>query len=589
GPHGEVYLLDWSDTGECHENTGVHRNSGRIYMISYGEYRRFEGETIFEDVADIRNKLLFNELTHWESINCWKHPSFGWEAERLENLHEPTLVPQIRQAADSLPLDTLASTRVDTEESVSAAKRFLSFPTGPGMVSASNDSPRVRLQLASTLQRLPFDLRKDLAKALVVHAEDADDPNLPLLVWYGLISLADHHPDHLVEIFAACEWPKLRRFIARALTEQLETAPQHLDALLRTPTGPRALARPNSKTDILHGMHQALTGWTKATPPPSWPAFTKTLPADTPHLRDLQVLFGDGRSITEIERIALDPKASRDARTAAVAGLIRAQPDNLKKTLLAVLDVQFVNTPAARGLLALDDPQIPRILIASLGKFHHTERDEVLSLVCSRAASTRVLLERIRDGKFPAKRLRAFHARQIENLGDPELSKLLREVWGNPNYTSEQKAELIRAERQRLTPEVLAEANLDAGKTLYASHCAACHKLHGKGGVIGPDLTGGGRTDLDYLLHNIIDPSAELAPDYRLEVITLTDGTVLSGSVRESTPKTLTIQTPTARRTIEREKIATLIPSQSSLMPEGLLQSLTPDQVRDLIAYLMKK
>ena len=116
--------------------------------------------------------------------------------------------------------------------------------------------------------------------------------------------------------------------------------------------------------------------------------------------------------------------------------------------------------------------------------------------------------------------------------------------------------------------------------------CGSCHKLYGSGGEIGPDLTGSGRDNLDYLLENIIDPSAAVSADFRMVVVAMNDGRVLNGLVKRQTDRTLTLQTQTEAIVIPRSEIESFRPSASSLMPDGLLDTLSPTEIRDLIAYL---
>ena len=66
-------------------------------------------------------------------------------------------------------------------------------------MASSDRSGLVQLTLASTLQRLPVDVRSELAAELVTQERYADDHNLPLMIWYGLIPVADAHPGRLVE------------------------------------------------------------------------------------------------------------------------------------------------------------------------------------------------------------------------------------------------------------------------------------------------------------------------------------------------------------------------------------------------------
>ena len=90
----------------------------------------------------------------------------------------------------------------------------------------------MRLVLASALCRLPIHERTKLAAALFSRVEDADDHNLPLLVWYGLTPLADANLPALVGLAKVCEWPTTRRFIARRIAEEVEKQPNVLNSLL---------------------------------------------------------------------------------------------------------------------------------------------------------------------------------------------------------------------------------------------------------------------------------------------------------------------------------------------------------------------
>jgi putative heme-binding domain-containing protein len=122
---------------------------------------------------------------------------------------------------------------------------------------------------------------------------------------------------------------------------------------------------------------------------------------------------------------------------------------------------------------------------------------------------------------------------------------------------------------------------------LFTAICGACHSMYGQGGKIGPDLTGSGRANLDYLLENIADPSGVVSADFRMSLLTHKDGRVLSGVVTESNARTLTLRTMTETLTLDRADIVKQETSPLSMMPEGLLLAFQPDQVRDLIAYLM--
>ncbi|MBL9210650.1 MAG: c-type cytochrome, partial [Opitutaceae bacterium] len=208
-------------------------------------------------------------------------------------------------------------------------------------------------------------------------------------------------------------------------------------------------------------------------------------------------------------------------------------------------------------------------------------------LLVSRPAFASALLAQIPAGRVARADLTPYHARQIRRFNDPELTARLGQVWGELREPAADKQAFIATLRTELAPVELERANRSQGRVLYQSLCAACHTLYGQGAALGPDLTGAGRDNLDYLLENIVDPGAVVTADYRMNVLKLKDGRTLTGFIAARTARTLTIRGPGESHTVERDEIATTEESPDSVMPAGLLESLTPAQRRDLIAYLM--
>ena len=183
----------------------------------------------------------------------------------------------------------------------------------------------------------------------------------------------------------------------------------------------------------------------------------------------------------------------------------------------------------------------------------------------------------------------AYTARQLNDLGDEEISALLKKVWGDLRPSSEDKKQVIARFKAELTPEALAQADPQAGRLVFQKSCQQCHKLFGEGAAIGPELTGGNRANLDYILENAIDPSAVIGRDYRLTNILLEDGRVLSGILVGETERSLTVQTINQRIVLDKQDIEEMQPSTVSMMPEGQLEKMQPAEVRNLIRYLASK
>jgi putative heme-binding domain-containing protein len=306
-------------------------------------------------------------------------------------------------------------------------------------------------------------------------------------------------------------------------------------------------------------------------------------------VRDLSVVFGDGRALDDVKKIALDGKAELAARKAALQTLIDNRAPDLRAICERLLDTRFLNPVAARGLATFDDPAIGAVLVKAHGKFHPSERAQLLATLVSRPTFATALLDAIAAGRIPRTDITAFDARQIRSFNDPALTKRLAEVWGEERESSADKKQQIARWKQMLTPATLAQADKSAGRATFTTACATCHTLYGQGGRLGPDLTGSGRDNLDYLLENIVDPSAVVSADFRMTVLHLQDGRVFNGMIAAKTDRTLTLQTMTEKLTLERSDIAKSEELPMSLMPEGLPDALGEKQMRDLIAYLMHK
>jgi putative heme-binding domain-containing protein len=350
-------------------------------------------------------------------------------------------------------------------------------------------------------------------------------------------------------------------------------------------------ASPEVQSEVVAGLSTALAGWRKARRPDGWDAFKAQLAASTPRstrdqARGLDVLFGDGRALAEVRRLALDEHAGIEVRKSALKTLIESRPPDLRSICERLLRVQYLNVIALRGLALYDEPALGKTLAQNYRAFHQSERAAVLDTLVSRPVFARALLDQVAAGRIPRADITPFHARQIASSGDPALARRLAQVWGELRVSAADRRERMSALKSRLGPTVLDRADLPRGRATFDRVCGSCHKLYGDGGDIGPDLTGSGRNNLDYLLENIVDPSAVVTADFRMAVIAMKDGRILNGIVKRQTEKSLTLQTQTEAIVIERSEIETLRPSSSSLMPDGLLDNLNPDEIRDLIAYL---
>src|SRR5262249_43816171 len=117
--------------------------------------------------------------------------------------------------------------------------------------------------------------------------------------------------------------------------------------------------------------------------------------------------------------------------------------------------------------------------------------------------------------------------------------------------------------------------------------CAVCHRIGNDGVRLGPELTGAGKNGIRYLLENIIDPDAVIGADFQMTVLKTRSGDVLSGLLVNETPSAVTLRTTTGDSVIPKTDIVKRELSSKSLMPEGLLESMTDRERLELLKFLI--
>ena len=630
GPDGAVFVLDWSDAGECHEHTGVHRTSGRIFKVRntedpatttptdlttwslpelvnvhagqndwYTRQARLElaRRQMASDITSAYPQLIAL-LEQAESKPATKvqalltlHVLGGADQKLLRKLskasHESLRSWSIRLLTDGWPLDdAMGESPAALPDRTRVRQQSKELMPHLLEIAKHDTSALVRLSLASVLQRLPIEFRPVLAKTLVSRAEDRADHNLPLMIWYGLIPVANQNPAELVEVARNCELPKTLKLISRCLAEEVDVHPEALDRLLTYAA--------NQKGDylntVLSGINVGLQGRINAPRPESWDRISKKPSlANAKVIRELGVVFGDGRAVEELKTIALGKAEWEPAvRSAALQTLIQVDAAGTRKICEQLLSDQHVNLLAARGLSQFDEPEIGQSLVDRYRNFRSPVRPQVMSILVSRKSFARAMLLAIEQGKIPADDLSAFQVRQIKSFGDPELSQLTGRVWGEVRTTPDEIQGRIEELKKSLQRSVSEEAQLENGRQLFKKLCQNCHRLFGEGEQIGPDLTGSNRNDIDYLLGNMIDPSAIVPKDYRMSILLTTDNRIFNGLVTDETDRTISLQTATEKISFDKKKILSQKVTEKSPMPDGLLDMLSDNEIRDLVHYLQQ-
>jgi putative heme-binding domain-containing protein len=444
----------------------------------------------------------------------------------------------------------------------------------------------VRLALASLLQRLPLAERPALARALMSHGKDAADHNLPAMVWCALTPLVSGNPMALAGLADGPLWPPVAEWLARALLQSSTGTHKALDAFLGTARRADAPVR----RAIVAGMAAGSRGWHRAPEPASWKEFAATLLEDATAalpLQQLSALFGSGISPEELAAVARDRSREAHVRRAAFESLLTLAPPALLQISTGLLGDRAIDDLAVRGLAQSSGAAAAPPLLSGFSRLSPAAQAAAVDALASRESSSAALLDAIAAQRIPRRAVSAFHARQILAFGNPGLSRRLADTWGRLRESPDDRRRAADDLMAALTQERLAGARLPRGRQLFQSLCASCHRLYGEGASVGPDLTGSGRSRLDYLVPNLIDPAAEVAADFRLRIIRKKDGSLLSGIVASRNEQAITLRQLTGETVVVPADVAAEDVSDDSLMPAGLLDALSPDEVRDLIGYLM--
>ncbi|WP_395744438.1 PQQ-dependent sugar dehydrogenase [Prosthecobacter sp.] len=189
------------------------------------------------------------------------------------------------------------------------------------------------------------------------------------------------------------------------------------------------------------------------------------------------------------------------------------------------------------------------------------------------------------DGLAPSAREAAVKAAMAS--GDPSISSLF-ERFLPPDQRVKTLGPNFDAKKLLALPGDAKRGAVLLSMTGKLATCLACHIVNGTGRDFGPDLSQvGTRLTREQILEGLHQPSKVIAKGYEPWVITLKDGSVQTGFLVNPADATITLKLPTGQsQTIARDQVKSQQPQPVSLMPEGLLQFLTPQEAADLLAHL---
>ena len=346
---------------------------------------------------------------------------------------------------------------------------------------------------------------------------------------------------------------------------------------------------PQFQLDVLKGMSDGLKGRRGVPMPAGWEEVSAKLARSADAqvralAQALSLTFGSGAALAAMKQTLLDAKAATPARQAALDSLLAAKDAGLAPVLQQLLQDPALRGAALRGLAAYEDAKTPGAILEIYGSLTGAEKRDALNTLVARAAFTKPLLAAIAQKIVPAKDLTADIVRQLRQFKDAEINAQVEKLWGVTRESEAGKLQEIARYKIMLTAKGAGEAR--RGRAVFARTCQQCHTLFDAGGKVGPDITGSNRGDLDYILQNVLDPNAVIPNDYRTSNLETKDDRLITGIVKNQDQNAVTVATANEILVLPRKDIAKTQQGELSMMPEGLLDSLPDQEVRDLIYYL---
>lgn len=612
GPDGGVYVADWSDTGECHNYVIADRSNGRIFKVTYGDVNPAakidlaSEDSLLTAITDGKPGWL---LQHALRILNERHAAKKVSAEFGKKLLDQyassrnaavrlncvwalnilgAIGPEVRVRMLADPSEHVVAWAIRTFQ---PAKEPETSPIAQAMcrLASSSESAKVQMALASIAQRYP-EMAMPLTTRLAARKEAAQDHYLPQMIWFAIDIDIDRHKDLFSTQLPLMQIPLVRECIARRLTEPSEQeSPKFLGQLLDLVV---AQAKNEELTrDIARGVFASLNGQRNVKMPESWNAAYSVLSkSNDSQVRDIAVkldlVFGGSQAVADLMALIDDQSQASDRRIEAVAALAQGKVAKLSPKLIELLGDKALQTTALRYLPTFADAKTPDVLLVKFESFPVDVRSEAIGTLTSRSDWASRLLDAVEAKKIAHRDFTAYHLQQLALLKDKSILDRVEKIFGSVRPTASDKTDAMAKWKERLSPEALAKADTKHGRAMFNKTCAACHKLFDEGGRIGPELTGAQRTNIDYVLSNVLDPSAVVPRDYQMQVVETKDGRVLLGIVKEETDAVLTLQTSTTLVKLAKSDIESREATKQSMMPDGLIQQFSFEEFRDLVGYL---
>lgn len=291
-----------------------------------------------------------------------------------------------------------------------------------------------------------------------------------------------------------------------------------------------------------------------------------------------------------LELVVRNPRETNTRRVRAFETLVVANDDRYLAIADELLDDGSVPVEVNRGvILGLARSRLAETGALLLKEYVHIApelKPLVVELITQRPAWLPPFLTAVEQKEIPTTDFNVNQIAAMARTKNQELADRVTSLFGTVRTERNPEREKIVAQMR----ELMKNNPGDPHKGVAAFHklCGQCHKIHGQGQDVGPDITVNGRASIDQLLSNVFDPSLVIGQIYQAYTVVTTDGRTLTGLVVENNPQRVVLKVQGGKlETIARKDVDEMAISKLSLMPEGVEKQLTPDELRDLLAFLV--
>lgn len=292
----------------------------------------------------------------------------------------------------------------------------------------------------------------------------------------------------------------------------------------------------------------------------------------------------------QVEKLVTGTGADGDVRAAAARALgalgASTHAAALSKAVQDAGAPDAVREAAAGVLASVDSAEASKALVEAMRTAPQKLQVALAQSLATGRGGADALLDAIEQGKASARLLQDSNVRERLGVVRPrDFEQRLAKLTQGLPAADAQVQKLIDIRAAAFDPS---RGTAERGKAVFAKNCAVCHSLGGQGAHVGPPLDGIGQRGVARLCEDILDPSRNVAAEFKQTTFVLADGNVVAGIPRRQEGQTIVVADSTGKEIpIQKSQVTRQVESKLSLMPSNVGEIVSPEEFNDLLSYLV--